>query len=747
MGCLAVPAGSAGAAQMSGQPNIIVFLVDDMGWMDSSCYGSRFYQTPNMDALAGSGILFTDAYSACTVSSPTRAALMTGKYPARLHLTDFIAGHDFAWAKMSPPEWTKYLPVEEVTVAEVLKDAGYSTWHVGKWHLGQDEEYYPQNQGFDVNIGGCGMGSPSSPGPVYKGYFSPYAVRYNLEPGPEGEYLTDRLTDEAVRLIMDSKGDPFYLNMAHYAVHMPIQGKPELVKKYGSLVDSSYFQTNAAYAAMVESMDESLGRIMQALEDKGIADNTLIIFTSDNGSHQKVSASCPLRSGKGSEYEGGIRVPMIISWPGHVKPGTVSSEPVITMDIASTIMDIAGSGQISGTDGKSLVPVLEGRRMPVRPLFWHYPHYHTAKPYSAVRYGRWKLIEHLEDGTLSLYDLKKDMGETTDLSARKPAKTEELYSLLDAWRKEVNARFPVPNPEYDPEKEGRIRKKPSSGAGNTGRIHITPASELVKETAEEIYEIDTCSVYSEVYRHNPDLKLYFLYPEGIKAEEKRPAIVFFFGGGWTGGSVQSFAMQGRELADRGMIAILADYRTRNRYGTDPSACVQDAKSAMRYVKKNADRLQIDTMRLAAGGGSAGGHLAAATATVEGFDSPEDDLSVSPVPNALVLFNPVFNNAPEPEGYGYSRIKQYFPQFSPYHNITPGAPPALILLGTEDHLIPVPVAESFVRKMHDVGSYCEMELYEGAGHGFFNYNKKNGSRYYRPVLDRVILWLESLGYID
>ena len=319
---------AAGADKPRELPNVVIFLVDDYGWMDSSCYGSHYYQTPNIDALARAGIRFTNAYSACAVSSPTRAALMTGKYPARLHLTDFIAGHNFAWAKMLPPDWCKYLPSEEVTIAEILRDAGYSTWHVGKWHLGQEEKYFPENQGFDVNIGGCGAGAPGQPGPRTKGYFSPYGVQYNLGPGPEGEYLTDRLTEEAVNLIRTrDKDKPFYLNMAHYAVHTPLQAKPEKVKKYEALADDAYFQKNPVYAAMIESMDESLGRIVEELEKEGIADNTLFIFASDNGALYSVSESHPLRAGKGSEFEGGIRTPLIVSWPGHIKPGSVTDEP------------------------------------------------------------------------------------------------------------------------------------------------------------------------------------------------------------------------------------------------------------------------------------------------------------------------------------------------------------------------------------------------------------------------------------
>ena len=441
-------------------PNIIVFLVDDMGWVDATCSGSEFYRTPNIDSLAANGMRFTDAYSACTVSSPTRAALMTGKYPARLHLTDFIAGQNFSWAKMSVPEWTKYLPLEEVTVAEVLKDAGYRTWHVGKWHLGNDPIYYPQNQGFDVNIGGSQAGAPGSPTETCNGYFSPYCKEH-LTDGPRGEYLTDRLTDEAIALIRANDDTPFYLNMAHYAVHLPLQAKPGMAEKYEDSVDENYFQQNTVYAAMIESMDESLGRIVQTLREEKLLDNTLIIFASDNGALYSVSESHPLRAGKGSEYEGGVRTPLIISWPGYVARGVECDYPVITMDITTTLMTLVGSAQADKTDGQSLLPLITGGSLPERPLFWHYPHYHNggAKTYSAVRLGDWKLIEQLEDNSLELYNLKEDIGETHNLAAEKPEKARELFTLLDNWRKEVGAQLPTPNPNYDPAKAHKKNNK------------------------------------------------------------------------------------------------------------------------------------------------------------------------------------------------------------------------------------------------------------------------------------------------
>ena len=442
----------------TGRPNIVMFLIDDLGWKDFSCYGSKFYQTPTIDSLAREGIMFTNAYSSCTVSSPTRASLMTGKYPARLHLTDWISGWNYGRAKLSIPEWTKYLPLEEKTVAEYLKEAGYATWHIGKWHLGDDEKYWPENQGFDINIGGNYKGAPIKNKQGCGGYFSPYCLP-RLENGPEGEYLTDRLTNEAVRLIEQNGGKPFFLNMAHYAVHAPLGAKPEILKKYEALADSSYFQNNATYAAMIQSVDESLRSIINALQHKGVLNNTLIIVTSDNGAVHRTSKSYPLRKGKGSEYEGGVRVPLIISWKGHTVTGKSTDEPAITPDLFSTILDAANvKTQDKTIDGKSLLPVMQGKALEERPIFWHYPHYHDggARPYSAIRLGDWKLIKKYEDNSYELYNLKNDVGETKNLSKKYPQKTKELSTILIQWLNSVKAQYPTPNPNWDPEKE---RKK------------------------------------------------------------------------------------------------------------------------------------------------------------------------------------------------------------------------------------------------------------------------------------------------
>ncbi len=451
-----VAAGTCTVKAKSDCPNVVLILIDDMGQRDLSCYGSEFYQTPNIDQLAEEGVKFENGYAACTVSSPSRAAIMTGKYPARLRLTDWIAGWNYPYAKLNIPDWCQYLPLEEQTIAEQLKEVGYQTWHVGKWHLGDDEKYWPENQGFDINIGGWAKGSPyKSKDLGYNGYFIPYG-NPRLEDGPEGEYLTDRLTDESVKLIEERDHDkPFFLNLCHYAVHGPLDAKADMIEKYEGLVDKDYFQQNTTFAAMVESVDESVKRVIDLLKAEGIYDNTLIIFTGDNGSVYKTSPALPLRLGKGERYEGGVRVPFIIKY-GDRYSATTSEQPVITMDITATIQDVAGVKE-SCPDGKSILSLLKKEDYQ-RPLYWHYPHYHAsgATPYSAIRVGDWKLIEEFEQDELQLYNLKEDVGETKNVAATEPKLRDDLYKMLQRWRDKLDVQYPSQNPNWDKERE---RKK------------------------------------------------------------------------------------------------------------------------------------------------------------------------------------------------------------------------------------------------------------------------------------------------
>ncbi len=457
-------------------PNIIFFLIDDWGWTDGGTFGSKLYETPHMDRLAAQGMKFTQAYSACTVCSPTRAALMTGKYPARLHLTDWIAGHRRPHAKLQIPDWRLQLPLEEKTIAEELKSRGYATGLFGKWHLG-GEAFFPEHQGFDVNVGGCEMGAP-------RNYFPPYGIT-NLKDEQPGEFLSDRLTRDAVKFIAANRDKPFFLYFPHYAVHTPLAGKPEVIEKYKKKIAAgNYTQTNPTYAALVESVDDSVGAVMKQLADLKLDDNTVIFLTGDNGGLSGTlnedgwrpgpTRNDPLRVGKGSAYEGGVRVPLVVKWPGVTAPGSVSTTPVISVDYFPTMLEMADRRRATApADGESLVAVLRGgSRLQRDAIYWHYPHYHpgSATPYSAIREGDWKLIHFFEDDHAELYNLKNDLSEKTDVAAGNTAKTAELRRKLSAWRTSVGAQLPTPNPNYDPakiwEKEGAAKKKKAGAKSN-----------------------------------------------------------------------------------------------------------------------------------------------------------------------------------------------------------------------------------------------------------------------------------------
>ena len=452
----------------SPQTNIILILVDDLGWMDLSCQGSSYYETPNLDRLAAQGMRFTNAYAASAVCSPTRAAVQTGRYPARLGVTDWIrsrfqggaipadkenpAGFTGGRRNFLVPKNALWMESEEIAIAELLKTAGYISCHIGKWHLGADD-WYPQKQGYDFNFGGCDYGQPPS-------YFDPYnnskhkhaMIRAGIPhlPGRKpGQYLSDREAEEAVDFIEKHNDKPFFLNLNNYAVHTPIQAKEAVTAKYYKKPKT--IQKNAKYAAMVESVDDCVGRIMAVLEKQRIADRTVIIFTSDNGGLLGPTNNSPLRSGKGYAYEGGIRVPLLIKWPGVVKPGTTSDQPVISVDYFPTIAEVTGLDlpEDRNIDGLSLAKHLSsnGKRKLVREaIYWHFPHYrHNPGPYSIIREGDWKLIKFYE-GPMELFNLKNDLGETKNLASVMPDKVKRLEGRLHAHLKAVGAKIPKPNP-------------------------------------------------------------------------------------------------------------------------------------------------------------------------------------------------------------------------------------------------------------------------------------------------------------
>lgn len=457
------------------KPNILFILIDDMGWKDLTCYGSEFYETPNIDKLAKNGMMFTDAYAACPVCSPTRASILSGKYPASVGVTDWIGAH--TKGKLIDAPYIDHLPLEEYSLAKALKAGGYSTWHVGKWHIGSSD-YYPENHGFEVNIGGCHWGCPKN------GYFSPYNIE-NLTNGPEGEYLTDRLTNDAINLIQNRQVDkPFFLNLSHYTVHTPLEAKDEDIKYYeekakslgldkiNPFVEGDFhpcehkshikiqrrtIQSDPTYAAMVGNLDENIGKVMTCLEEEGLMENTLIVFTSDNGglATSEGSPTCnkPLNEGKGWMYEGGVREPLIIHWPNHVTKASICHEPVTSPDFYPTLLEAAGLDLIpqQHIDGVSIMPLLkEVKDFQRGPIFWHYPHYGNqgGSPGSSIREGRYKLIEFFEDQRLELYDLQDDLSELKDISHTHKELCSSMHTKLVDWRQSVEALIPEVNPYY-----------------------------------------------------------------------------------------------------------------------------------------------------------------------------------------------------------------------------------------------------------------------------------------------------------
>jgi len=453
------------------RPNFVFFLVDDLGWADLGCYGSEFHETPHIDALAGIGMRFTDAYAASPVCSPTRASILTGKHPVRVNITDWIPGMNssrVADRRFQHVEDRDNLALDEVTFAEYLRDEGdYQTFFLGKWHLGA-RGHLPTDQGFDINIGGFEKGSP--PG----GYYAPWNNPY-LKSDRDGEYLTERLTDEAISLVEDAERTrPFLLYFSYYNVHTPIQPDRRTVDRFRRLAaerfkdetptfDERYGtsrlrQDNPEYASMVAAVDTSVGRVLKAIDSRGLSDQTIVFLFSDNGglctlAHrrggQRVGPTCnlPLRSGKGWLYEGGIREPLIIRAPGTTKPGSVCQQPVISADFFATIIELAGLEPRSDLqlDGISLMPLLQSQQVVDRPLYWHYPHYHGSgwRPGAAVRDGDWKLIEFYESDQVELYNLADDPGEQADLATQQPAVRDRLRASLRSWQRSRNASMPV----------------------------------------------------------------------------------------------------------------------------------------------------------------------------------------------------------------------------------------------------------------------------------------------------------------
>lgn len=439
-------AAAAAATPGSRKWNILFILIDDLGWHDTAPYGNTFIDTPNLNRLAAESAVFTNAYAACPVCSPTRASILTGQYPARLHLTDWIPGRkQWPYAKLLTPAFEQQLPRTAQTIAEMVGPNGYRTAAIGKWHLG-GKGSLPTDRGFDVNIGGTDAGHPPR-------YFGPLDLPgLTLKPG---EFLTQRLTSDGSHFMRESHSAPFFLYQSQFTVHMPLQAPEQLTAKYRG---RNTGDVDATYCAMVETVDDCVGQMLKALDESGKAKDTIVVFFSDNGGvrfqerrQKPVTNNAPLRAGKGHLYEGGIREPLMIRWPGVSRAGSRIDQPVSSVDFAPTFCDALGI-QGPKMDGVSLRRTLRGERTPERPLFWHYPHYSDqgGKPGGAVRLSSWKLIEFYEDGRLELYNLRSDPGEARNLIDVETTRARRMREMLAIWRNDTGASMPRVNPQYDP---------------------------------------------------------------------------------------------------------------------------------------------------------------------------------------------------------------------------------------------------------------------------------------------------------
>ena len=464
---LVLSAGCTAEEQPTRPPNIVFILIDDLGWADLPAYGNHFHETPNIDRMVREGMRFVNAYAAAPVCSPTRASIQSGQYPARVGVTDFITGHWRPFERFTVPKnRNQYLPLEIKTMAESLKEAGYITGYFGKWHLDKlgEDGYGPWEQGYDEAIVSRG------------GHFN---LENRLSPPQEvtpEDYLTDVLTDKSLDFIETHKDRPFFLMLSHYAVHIPLHAKEALIQKYESKPKPDEGINNPIYAAMIEHVDESVGRILDGLDERGLGENTLVVFFSDNGGLRErfdqadgviVSTNAPLRDEKGTLYEGGIRVPMIVRWPGVVAAGSTSEEIVSSVDLYPTFLAAAGTQTPTDLtlDGINIMPALQGEAQSDRPIFFHYPHYHHSTPAGAVRMGDYKLVEFFGDDRIELYNLANDIGESVNLEQELPEKTIELRQMLHTWQQSVSAEMPVLNPDFDESRRQEWGRHPDRRAG------------------------------------------------------------------------------------------------------------------------------------------------------------------------------------------------------------------------------------------------------------------------------------------
>ena len=715
----------ASSLSLAARPNVVLIIGDDIS-PDFSCYGGQV-STPNIDALAAGGMRFDNAYVTASSCSPSRNSMITGLYP---HQT-------------GAPELHMPLPAGKFMFPLALKKAGYHTAQYGKFHMGENAR-----EAFDI---------------------------------VEEVFYPDDITGAKgwVRLLQDRPKDkPFLMWFAAFDAHRPWEADeeetphdPDDVTVFPGIPDTPKARQDlASYFDEVRRFDRYIGKVVTELKAQGVYDNTIIIVLADNGR--------PFPRDKTTLYEGGMQTPLVVHWPaGEVVPGTVSESLVSTIDLAPTILEIAGVEAPDSLEGQSLLPILTDPEVTTHQAVFGEQNWHVQRyagrmvrqgdylyirdyaaglyPFQMVdhKYGAYAdLLRLKEEGKLSpveaqlfsdvrprelLFNVEDDPLQLNDLTQAPgmEAVLQSMRLLLTAWQSQTGDYIPplddLTVDRHDRETFERLfpEMRPPTG--------VLPGQPPVVEEGDSVP--DEARIYKSI--DGVDLKLHIFYPEGHQTTDQRPAIVFFFGGGWRAGFPGQFFPHCEYLASRGMVAMAADYRVESRNGTTPIECVKDGKSALRWLRRHAGEMGIDAARILAGGGSAGGHVAAAVALVDGFDEASDDLSISPRPTALVLFNPVYDNGPE--GYGFDRVEPYWESFSPFHNIDAAAPPSVVFLGTNDRLIPVETAVKFKRLKESHGVRSDLHIYAEQTHGFFNHQHVHN--FVRTVSD-MDRFLVSLGYL-
>lgn len=825
------------------RPNIIVIMSDDMGYSDIGCYGGEI-RTPTLDRLAAGGVRFSQFYNMARCC-PTRAALLTGLAPHQAGM-----GHMTGAPKGRNEYWQGDLSDRAVTIAEVLRPAGYATYMCGKWHVtqreraGDEPHNWPLQRGFDRFYGTItGAGSFYDPTTLTRDNRM-ITPENDPEYKPERFYYTDAISDNAIRFIADHNakkaGRPFFMYVAYTAAHWPMHAPAESIAKYrgkydagyepirqarlerlraGGLIDPTWEMTPQAgdwstvehkawearcmevYAAMIDRMDAGIGRIVEQLKKDGVLDDTLILFLQDNGgcaepmgrddnpawhlkdlepmgrddlqpkiwppmrtrdgravlggpgvmpggpdtyiAYGKAWANVsntPFREYKHWVHEGGISTPLVAHWPhGISRRNAIEHQPGQVIDLMATCADLAGTKypsefngkSIRPLEGKSLAPAFDGRPIDRDAIYWE----HEGN--RAVRMGRWKLVAKGPDGSWGLYDMEKDRTELHDLASSDPQRVAAMSAKWEAWAKRAGVLPWIWKPPY-----GKTADKPS-------------AADRPKQAASRTQDDELAAARSETYKRvgDVDLKLHVFAPRGHKPGDKRAAIVFFFGGGWRSGSVGQFVPQSKRLAERGMVAMVADYRVFSRHQAKVADCTADAQDAIRWVRMHATELGVDPDRIAAGGGSAGGHLAAATATLDDFTA-DSAASVSFRPNALVLFNPAIDLTAMLDGAQADkalrsdirrRLGATASELSPADHVRPGLPPTIIFHGKQDTTVRYRMVEAFTEAMRAAGNRCELVGFEGQKHGFFNFGRGD-NRCYEETLSRTDRFLTDLGYL-